>query len=168
LSFLTEMHDFPIGNFQFDTLPEPILWIPELLANKTVQSVHLADQIRLLSQTMSYIGTQPDIPDEFEGLQDEEAPTTPPTIRSKGIRGRKEKSGAPPSAPPPVELVECDAAVRYYLPLFLSPITQFRSSASVAFLMAIRVCENYVLPASCVAFAAPSCARVAVLRLKVR
>jgi hypothetical protein len=119
LRILTDMHDFPIGNFQFDSFPEPILWIPELLANKTVQSVHLADQIRLLSQTMSLIGTQPDIPDEFEGLQDEEAPTTPPsTIKSKRVKGRKEKSRAPPSAPSSIELIECDAPVRFYTFLF--------------------------------------------------
>jgi len=108
------MHDFPIGNFQFDSFPDPILWLPEILANKTVQSVHLSDQIRHLSQTMSLIGTQPDIPDEFEGFQDAETPTTPPsTIRPRRVKGRREKSGAPPSAPSQIELIECDTSVRY-------------------------------------------------------
>jgi len=123
------MHDFPLGNFQFDDFPEPVLWIPEIVATKTVQTVRLADGLRDLSYKMSLIGTQPDIPDEDDGFQAEDAPVTPPTkTRPRRVKGRKEKSDAASSAP---LLILCDVSVRYYISNFLSHYSIFGSVRSL-------------------------------------
>jgi hypothetical protein len=105
---------FPLGNFQFDGLPDPLLWVPEVVdSKKSVQTMVLSDALRDLSQQMRLIGTQPDIPDEDEGLQIEDDLITPPRdIKPRRVKGKKEKEEATTNRP---TLITCDVPVRCYI-----------------------------------------------------